>query len=229
MNRFGLFLIGVSVCLGSVRVSAAERLNIVFIVTDKHGAWTLGCYGNPDIRTPNIDRLAADDLMMQVPLVFRHPGQIPAGTSNQLVASYDFLATLLDYLGLSDELPSEPKSPGRSFAPALRGEPQTRWETEMIYEMEGCRSIRTEDWKYVERRSPDGPGEFYDMKNDPHERFNLYGQPHVASEQAKLAEQLYAFFDEYAEPEYDIWRGGRSKARRLYAPEDHPDDRPLRR
>lgn len=37
------------------------------------------------------------------------------------------------------------------------------------------------------------------------------------------------FFDEYAAPEYDIWRGGRSKARRLYAPKDHQDYRPLRR
>ena len=36
-----------------------DRPNVVLIMTDNHGAWTLGCYGNPDIRTPNIDRLAA--------------------------------------------------------------------------------------------------------------------------------------------------------------------------
>src|SRR5262245_4456266 len=36
------------------------RTNLVFILTDNQGAWTLGCYGNPDIRTPNIDRLAKD-------------------------------------------------------------------------------------------------------------------------------------------------------------------------
>src|SRR6476469_6468692 len=41
--------------------SAAQRpTNLVFILTDNHGAWTLGCYGNPDIRTPNIDRLARE-------------------------------------------------------------------------------------------------------------------------------------------------------------------------
>ncbi|MCA9442976.1 MAG: sulfatase-like hydrolase/transferase, partial [Candidatus Omnitrophica bacterium] len=34
--------------------------NLVVIMTDNHGAWTLGCYGNPDIRTPNIDRLAEE-------------------------------------------------------------------------------------------------------------------------------------------------------------------------
>ena len=29
---------------------------VVFILTDNHGAWTLGCYSNRDIRTPNVDR-----------------------------------------------------------------------------------------------------------------------------------------------------------------------------
>lgn len=35
-----------------------QRPNVVLILTDNQGAWTLGCYGNNDIRTPNIDRLA---------------------------------------------------------------------------------------------------------------------------------------------------------------------------
>src|SRR5438045_4075881 len=40
----------------------ARPPNLVFILTDNQGAWTLGCYGNPDIRTPNIDRLASEGL-----------------------------------------------------------------------------------------------------------------------------------------------------------------------
>jgi arylsulfatase A-like enzyme len=39
-----------------------EQPNLVFILTDNQGAWTLGCYGNQDIRTPNIDRLAAEGI-----------------------------------------------------------------------------------------------------------------------------------------------------------------------
>ena len=35
------------------------RPNIVFILTDDQGAWANGCYGNSEIRTPDIDRLAA--------------------------------------------------------------------------------------------------------------------------------------------------------------------------
>ncbi len=40
--------------------SSSEQPNVVLIVTDNQGAWTLGCYGNPDIKTPNVDRMAAE-------------------------------------------------------------------------------------------------------------------------------------------------------------------------
>jgi arylsulfatase A-like enzyme len=35
-----------------------EHPNILFILSDDQGAWALGCAGNPEIRTPNLDRLA---------------------------------------------------------------------------------------------------------------------------------------------------------------------------
>lgn len=34
--------------------------NIVWIIADDVGRYTFGCYGNPTVRTPNIDRLAAE-------------------------------------------------------------------------------------------------------------------------------------------------------------------------
>ncbi len=36
-----------------------ERPNILLFLTDDHGAWALRCAGHPEIRTPNLDRLAA--------------------------------------------------------------------------------------------------------------------------------------------------------------------------
>jgi len=35
-----------------------KRPNIVMIVADDHGREAVGCYGNPIVSTPNIDRLA---------------------------------------------------------------------------------------------------------------------------------------------------------------------------
>ena len=39
--------------------------NLVLILADNQGPWTLGCYGNPDIRTPNVDRLAAEGMLFR--------------------------------------------------------------------------------------------------------------------------------------------------------------------
>ena len=84
----------------------------------------------------------------------------------------------------------------------------------MFYEMETCRAIRTDRWKYVARH-PNGPNELYDMQADPQERFNLYGQPGTEATRADLEQRLTAFFEQYADPQYDIWQGGRSKAGRF--------------
>ena len=39
---------------------AAARPNIVSIVTDDQARWSLGCYGNRESRTPNMDRIARE-------------------------------------------------------------------------------------------------------------------------------------------------------------------------
>jgi arylsulfatase A len=41
---------------------APKRPNVVVIFTDDQGYQDLGCYGSPDIKTPNIDTLAADGM-----------------------------------------------------------------------------------------------------------------------------------------------------------------------
>ncbi len=39
-----------------------DRPNIVFVLTDDQGAWALGCAGNPEVQTPNLDALAASGM-----------------------------------------------------------------------------------------------------------------------------------------------------------------------
>lgn len=41
---------------------AAERPNILFLLSDDHSYPYLGCYGNPDVKTPALDKLAGEGL-----------------------------------------------------------------------------------------------------------------------------------------------------------------------
>lgn len=52
--------------LCSSAASAAERPNIIYIFTDQQTASAMSCAGNPDLHTPNLDRLAAAGVMFNM-------------------------------------------------------------------------------------------------------------------------------------------------------------------
>ncbi|MXY57184.1 MAG: sulfatase-like hydrolase/transferase, partial [Gammaproteobacteria bacterium] len=39
-----------------------HRPNVLFVLTDDQGAWAMGCAGNTEIRSPNLDRLAREGI-----------------------------------------------------------------------------------------------------------------------------------------------------------------------
>ncbi len=41
----------------------------------------------------------------------------------------------------------------------------------------------------------------------------MYGQPGTEIKRAELEKKLIDFFNAYADPQYDLWRGGRSKCK----------------
>lgn len=51
-----------SLCLLAVTAVAFAQPNFVVILTDDQGYQDLGCYGSPNIRTPNIDRMAQEGM-----------------------------------------------------------------------------------------------------------------------------------------------------------------------
>ncbi|MEE3200173.1 MAG: sulfatase-like hydrolase/transferase, partial [Planctomycetota bacterium] len=55
-------VIGILFLLGSLgsSLSAADKPNFVVIFCDDLGYGDLGCFGNPVIRTPHLDRMAAE-------------------------------------------------------------------------------------------------------------------------------------------------------------------------
>ncbi len=56
----GSSVFAVSAMAGSSAAAENRRPNIVLIVADDHGRGDLGCYGHTVIKTPNIDKLAAE-------------------------------------------------------------------------------------------------------------------------------------------------------------------------
>ncbi|MCA9410328.1 MAG: hypothetical protein KC944_03900, partial [Candidatus Omnitrophica bacterium] len=169
------------------------------------GFWGMGDHTRP---------ITAYDGMLQVPLILRQPGRIPEETTSEiLVSTYDLMPTVLSYLDLGGQMPKEPESPGRDFSGALSGEP-IPWKNEVFYEFENTRAIRTDEWKYIER-TPYGPDELYHVSEDPGEETNLIHHLDRRETGKELRARLHEFFDRYADPRYDLWKGGGSKTKLL--------------
>jgi arylsulfatase A-like enzyme len=168
------------------------------------GYWGMGDHSRP---------LNTREATVRIPLIYRQPGQIPAGkTSEAMTCNYDFLPTVLDYLGLAEKIPTQPALPGKSYAAALKGK-TLAWQNTIYHEFENTRMIRTPEWKLT-LRYPNGPDEFYNMALDPEESKNLIHVSQFAGARNKLQQQLEAFFARYADPQYDLWKSGKSKAPR---------------
>ena len=56
-------LLSIALLLIPCLARAAERPNIVLLLTDDQCCYSLGCYGNPDVRTPQIDGLARQGIV----------------------------------------------------------------------------------------------------------------------------------------------------------------------
>lgn len=170
-----------------------------------HGMWGMGDHSRP---------IHTFEETIQIPLIFWQRDRIPAGKRQDfMTCNYDFFPSVLEHLGFAEEIPESPTLPGQSYAAALDGEDVERDET-FFHEFENVRMIRAGEWKYT-RRFPDGPDELYNMTKDPGEAENLVDAAACAPVVADLRKQIDEFFDRYADPKYDMWRGGISKAGRL--------------
>ena len=171
-----------------------------------HGFWGKGNGTSPRNMYEN---------SVKVPAVFSHPGRVPEGrTEDAMVAAYDFMPTLLEYLDLP--VPEDRNLPGRSFLPLLLGEEMEERECVVIYDEYGpVRMVRTKEWKYVYRHGH-GPHELYDLVNDPDERANLAGDPAQSERIKELKGMMDEWFEQYVDPRRDGLReagGGMGQVR----------------
>jgi arylsulfatase A-like enzyme len=201
---------GVGKVLATLDKSGLAKNTLVVFMSDQgsaygqHGLWGNSSWGAP---------YPAYNANMQIPLIVRHPGRVKAGSrSDHTINEFDLLPTLLDYLGLGDRAIAH--SPGVSHAALLRGGAPGA-EQPVFWEYITTRVIQTRQWKLV-KRFLDTPDELYDLASDPGENRNLAIDPAHAAVMADLSAQLNAFFERYADPQWDVWRGGTAKATLVY-------------
>jgi len=140
---------------------------------------------------------------LQVPLIWNHPGRLATGkTLHPMVSTYDFMPTILDYLGVP--VPEDPERVGRSYAPFLRGE-NPEWKNRRYFEYAYVRGIRTENLKLV-LRTKEWPSELYDLEADPGETKNRIDDPAYAERLKSLREDMEDFFRRAGAPPLEDWR-----------------------
>ena len=139
---------------------------------------------------------------VKVPFIVRHPGKIPAGSRcDALVSAYDFMPTLLEYLGI--EVSDGGNRPGVSFAPALLGKEFSQHDEVVVMDEYGPnRMIRGRRFKYV-ARYPYGPNELYDLQEDPNETKNLLKEGKFEKLEQNMRLRLESWFMKYVNPEID--------------------------
>lgn len=139
---------------------------------------------------------------LKTPFVIRYPGVIKPGTKlNQLVSNIDWAPTVLNLAGAA--IPSDIQ--GQSFLPLLKGE-KTPWRKEAYYHyyeypephhVSPHFGLRTERYKLVRFYGPTDFWELYDLKTDPREVRNLYGQKGYEAITADLKVRLRAQIEQY--------------------------------
>lgn len=144
---------------------------------------------------------------LRTPLIVKWPGVTEAGsTCDKLVQNIDMAPTLLAMGGLD----SPDTMQGESLAGLLRGKEPTDWRDAIYYhyqESGGSRTqhrvakhygVRTDRHKLIYIYEHDA-WELYDLRDDPHEMNNLYGDPAQASLIARLKIKLATLRETFAD------------------------------
>ncbi len=230
IRRYASEVSGVDYGVGKImdalkRMDLDENTLVIFMADQglcggHHGMWGMADHGRP---------LHTFDETLHIPTIWRHPDNIPAGKrSDVMISNYDFLPTVLSYLGLKDKTPVKNNLPGRDYSDVLKGK-NTDWENVVYYEYDNTRLIRTPEWKYTERLPVGGCiDELYDLVNDPSEKNNLIHVREYAEIKQDLQKKLHAFFDSHANLKYDLWRNGRSKTQTLPVSKNNPLPPPVK-
>ncbi len=215
IRRYAAELTAIDDAVGAVLESlqkhkVAGRTLIVFTGDNGWSGGQNGIWGMGDHTRPK----CAFDATMRVPLIWWQPGVIPSRVEREQVSHVDFFPSLLAHLSLKTQLPARQKLAGHDYSAALSAEKRRAERRPVFYEYEELRCVRTTTAKLILRHGST-VNELYDLIVDPGEERNLYGQAAAAALQAELTTLLTDYFETTTNPEFDLWKSGRSKAQLL--------------
>lgn len=201
---------GVGRILSTLDAKGMTENTIIIFTSDQSSAFGQhGLWGNSSWARPH----PVYKEHMQIPFIIRQPQVVVAGKrSDRIINQYDVFPTLLEFAGLKDT--QIKNTPGRSFAPLLRGK-QQRWQDKAFFEYITARAVVTEEWKFIKRLFGE-PSELYNLREDPNENVNLVADPAYSAILATLSDDIDAFFAKHANADFDPWRGGTGKAILMY-------------
>ncbi|WP_258103409.1 sulfatase [Marinoscillum sp. MHG1-6] len=140
---------------------------------------------------------------LRMPFIMRYPGVIPAASVNHdLITNVDFAPTLLDFAGI----PSPDEVQGKSFRANLIEGRNSDWREATYYHyyeypfwhhVQPHYGIRNERYKLIHFYYDIDIWEFYDLKQDPDELNNVYGNPEYADLIDQLKSELQKLQQQY--------------------------------
>ena len=150
------------------------------------------------------------DEVTNIPMIWRLPGGASGAVTHEMIEQVDVMPTILDALGV--EPPAGVQ--GRSMLPLLRGDEDARGrESVLMQEREAPDlaarglaperisewAVRTQEWKLVHYPGEEF-GELYDLRSDPGEFVNLWGDPGYGAQRTELERLLLDRIAEARDP-----------------------------
>ena len=146
------------------------------------------------------DKRDAFEESIRIPMLAYAPGNIPAGlVVEDMIQNIDIAPTILSLAG-KDPKSISPEMDGISFASLIKGKDQINRRNHILYEYHWewnfpatptCLAIRTNRYKYIYYHGIWDRNGFYDLENDPHERYNLIQIPQYKKKIENLRNQLF--------------------------------------
>ena len=143
------------------------------------------------------------DESLKMPFIVKWPGMTKPGSRNtDLIQNLDYAQTFLELAGA--KIPEDMQ--GASLVPLLKGQTPKDWRKEIYYHYYEYPSvhmvprhngIRSKRYKLMHFYQFKNEWELYDLKSDPDELNNIYGDPKFAKVRKRMENRLQHLVDYY--------------------------------